>query len=76
MIEQLNTSFETNADRIAFVSINTVLGVFRKINGEMPVQQMLAFCWIALHEGGTQREMCDDLAMANSTASRNIAALS
>lgn len=43
---------------------------------EMPVQQVLVFCWIALNEGGLQRDLCEALGMRNSTASRNIAALS
>lgn len=49
---------------------------FRGQDGEMPVQQMLVFCWVALNEGGLQRDLCASLEMANSTASRNIAALS
>ena len=37
---------------------------------------LLVFCWIALNEGGLQRDMCDALAIPVSTASRNVAALS
>ena len=42
----------------------------------MPVQQQLVLCHIALNEGTTQRDLCQALDMAVSTASRNIAALS
>jgi DNA-binding MarR family transcriptional regulator len=42
----------------------------------MPVQQQLVLCHVALNEGTTQRDLCQALDMAVSTASRNIASLS
>lgn len=76
MPERLNTAFSDESALKTFRLIFAMFGMFRGMDGEMPVQQMLAFCWITLNEGGTQRELCADLDMPTSTASRNIAALS
>jgi DNA-binding MarR family transcriptional regulator len=63
-------------ERRQFRRIYSLLLRFRGEDGEMPVQQMLVFCWVALNEGGVQRDLCEALDMPNSTASRNLAALS
>lgn len=63
-------------ERRIFRRLNSILGAFRTQDGEMPVQQMMVFCWVALNEGGVQRDLCTALDMPVSTASRNIAALS
>lgn len=67
---------DDDEQRRQFRRIMSMLSRFREQDSEMPVQQMLVFCWIALNEGGLQRDMCDALAIPVSTASRNVAALS
>lgn len=66
----------SDEDRRVMRRLNSTLGLFRVQDAEMPLQQMIVFCWVALNEGKTQRELCDALKMATSTSSRNIAALS
>lgn len=69
-------TFADDTARLKFRSIFSLLSRFRTLDKEMPVQQMLVFCWVALNEGRTQRELCVSLDMPSSTASRNLAALS
>jgi DNA-binding MarR family transcriptional regulator len=71
-----DTTWATDEQRRSFRSIYTMLTRFREQDETMPVQQMLVFCYIALNEGSTQRDLIKDLDMASSTSSRNIAALS
>ena len=63
-------------DRRAMRRLSSLVGLFRKQDAEMPVQQMAVFCWIVTNEGRVQRDLCAALDMPNSSASRNIAALS
>ena len=53
-----------------------VVGLLYDQHKEMPAQQMQVLFYVALNEGNTQRELCRDLGMPVSTASRNVAALS
>jgi DNA-binding MarR family transcriptional regulator len=76
MSDRLNTAFTDDAERRTFRALGGILSIFRKVDGDMAVQQMIVFYWVVMNEGGSQREMCVDLDMPNSTASRNIAALS
>jgi hypothetical protein len=59
---------KSDDERRAFRRLNSVLALFRGQDGEMPVQQMLVFSWVALNEGGVQRDLCAALDMPNSTA--------
>ncbi len=63
-------------DRRSIRRFTSILNLFRDQDAEMPIQQMVVFCWVAVNEGKTQSELCDALKMATSTSSRNIAALS
>lgn len=63
-------------DRRSMRRMSSIIGLFRGQDAEMPVQQMAVFCWIAVNEGRTQRDLIASLDMPNSSASRNIAALS
>jgi DNA-binding MarR family transcriptional regulator len=63
-------------DRRALRRLNSVLLQFKMQDAEMPIQQMLVLMWVAMNEGGVQRDLCAALDMPNSTASRNLAALS
>jgi DNA-binding MarR family transcriptional regulator len=69
-------SWASDDGRRQLRSIYAILLLFREQDGEMPVQQQLVLCHIALNEGTTQRDLCQALDMAVSSASRNIAALS
>lgn len=64
------------ADRKQFRSIYQILLALRELDADMPVNQAVCFAWIALNEGRTQVELRQDLDMASSTSSRNLAALS
>lgn len=70
------TWIKSDEERRTFRRLNSILHLFRGQDGEMPIQQILTFCWVALNEGGVQRDLCSALDMPHSTASRNIAALS
>jgi DNA-binding MarR family transcriptional regulator len=68
--------FNSDDERRTFRRLNSILTLFRGHDTEMPVQQMLVFCWVALNDGGVQRDLCAALDMPHSTASRNLSALS
>lgn len=62
--------------RIALARLADAVDMLRSAQHEMPVQQIAVLLWVAENEGDTQVQMREDLHMASSTASRNIAALS
>jgi DNA-binding MarR family transcriptional regulator len=49
---------------------------FRRLDPDMPIQYALSFLTIAQHEGLSMGELAQRLGIAQSSASRNIAALS
>jgi DNA-binding MarR family transcriptional regulator len=53
-----------------------VLEQFRRLDPDMPIQYALSFLTIAEHEGLSMGDLAQRLAIAQSSASRNIAALS
>ncbi len=53
-----------------------VIEEFRKIDPEMPIQQVATFLFIVLHEGCTMKAVADSLCMSQGSSSRNVAALS
>jgi DNA-binding MarR family transcriptional regulator len=67
---------QNDTERRGLKGLFQVIGLLREQHQEMPAQQMQVLFYVALNEGAAQRDMCRDLDMAVSTASRNIAALS
>ncbi|KNX40021.1 hypothetical protein ROTO_34280 [Roseovarius tolerans] len=65
-----------SSDRKQFRAIFQVMQALRELDADMPMNQAVCFAWIALNEGRTQVELRQDLDMASSTSSRNLAALS
>jgi DNA-binding MarR family transcriptional regulator len=61
-------------DEIAIVA--RVFEAFRRLDPDMPIQYALSFLTIARHEGLSMGELANRLSIAQSSASRNIAALS
>lgn len=61
-------------DEIA--TVIRVLEAFRRYDPDMPIQYALSFLTIAQHEGLSMGDLAQRLAIAQSSASRNIAALS
>jgi DNA-binding MarR family transcriptional regulator len=61
-------------DEIA--TVVRVLEAFRRFDPDMPIQYALSFLTIAQHEGLSMGELAQRLGIAQSSASRNIAALS
>src|SRR5271167_3863222 len=53
-----------------------ILGAFRQLDPDMPIQYALSFLTIARHEGLSMGDLAQRLGIAQSSASRNIAALS
>jgi DNA-binding MarR family transcriptional regulator len=53
-----------------------ILGAFRQLDPDMPIQYALSFLTIAEHEGLSMGDLAQRLGIAQSSASRNIAALS
>lgn len=53
-----------------------VLEAFRKLDPDLPIQYALSFMTIAQSEGISIGELADRLGIAQSSASRNVAALS
>jgi len=53
-----------------------VLEEFRRLDPDLPIQYALSFLTIAQHEGMSMGELAHHLGIAQSSASRNIAALS
>jgi DNA-binding MarR family transcriptional regulator len=53
----------------------SVLEVFRKIDRDMPLQQVVLFLAAVRNEGMTLTEICRKFDLAQSTASRNLAIL-
>src|ERR1700761_1565975 len=64
----------TEGDEIA--TVVRVLEAFRRFDPDMPIQYALSFLTIAQHEGMSMGELAQHLGIAQSSASRNIAALS
>ncbi|HET8727699.1 MAG TPA: MarR family transcriptional regulator [Alphaproteobacteria bacterium] len=52
-----------------------VLEEFRRLDPDMPIQYALSFLTLARHEGLSIRELAERLDIAQSSASRNVAAL-
>lgn len=69
-------TWPTDADRKDLQGLRSVINRLRDLDPEMPIQQFATLVWVALNEDKTQRELCSDLNMPNSSASRNLAALS
>jgi DNA-binding MarR family transcriptional regulator len=61
-------------DEIA--TVVRVLEEFRRLDPDMPIQYALSFLTIARHEGLSMGDLAQRLDIAQSSASRNIAALS
>lgn len=53
-----------------------VLEAFRRLDPDLPIQYALSFLTIAEHEGLSIGELAERLGIAQSSASRNVAALS
>ncbi|MGY9046782.1 hypothetical protein P775_15045 [Puniceibacterium antarcticum] len=70
------TTFRNDTARLKFRTVNAIIQRFREQDPDAPIQQALIFCWVALNEGRSQRDMRDALGIASSTSSRNLAALS
>ena len=52
-----------------------VLEEFRKLDPDLPIQYALSFLTLAQNEGMSMRELAERLGIAQSSASRNVAAL-
>jgi DNA-binding MarR family transcriptional regulator len=63
-----------HGDEIA--TVVRVLEEFRRFDPDMPIQYALSFLTIAQHEGLSMGDLAQRLGIAQSSASRNIAALS
>jgi len=61
---------------VALERLIEVLETFRALDPDMPIQYALSFLTLARHEGMSLRELSDRLGIAQSSASRNVAALS
>lgn len=61
-------------DEIA--TVTRVLEAFRTLDPDLPIQYALSFMTIAQNEGISIGELADRLGIAQSSASRNVAALS
>ena len=61
-------------DEIA--TVTRVLEAFRKLDPDLPIQYALSFMTVAQNEGISIGELADRLGIAQSSASRNVAALS
>lgn len=68
--------FSNDDDRKSFRLLLKITETFREVDKDILLSSASVFLWVALHEGSTQREMRDDLGLASSTSSRNLAALS
>jgi len=53
-----------------------LLEAFRSLDPDMPIQYALSFLTLARNEGMSMRELSERLGIAQSSASRNVAALS
>ncbi|HZH28845.1 MAG TPA: winged helix-turn-helix transcriptional regulator [Azospirillaceae bacterium] len=53
-----------------------LLEAFRRLDPDLPIQYALSFLTIAENEGLSMRELSEKLGIAQSSASRNVAALS
>jgi DNA-binding MarR family transcriptional regulator len=61
-------------DEIA--TVGRLIEAFRRLDPDMPIQYALSFLTIAQHEGLSMGDLAQRLSIAQSSASRNIAALS
>ncbi len=64
----------TRPDEIA--TVTRVLEAFRTLDPDLPIQYALSFMTIAQNEGISIGELAERLGIAQSSASRNVAALS
>ncbi|NYZ12976.1 winged helix DNA-binding protein [Azospirillum sp. RWY-5-1] len=60
----------------AVATVARVLEAFRTLDPDLPIQYALSFLTIAQNEGLSIGELADHLGIAQSSASRNVAALS
>lgn len=67
-------SAPTRPDAVATVA--RVLEAFRTLDPDLPIQYALSFLTIAQNEGMSVGELAERLGIAQSSASRNVAALS
>ena len=58
------------------ITLMHVLEEFRKLDPDLPIQYALSFLTLAENEGMSMRELAERLGIAQSSASRNVAALS
>jgi DNA-binding MarR family transcriptional regulator len=65
-----------DADADALDRMIGLLEAFRVLDPDMPIQYALSLLTIARHEGLSMRELSERLGIAQSSASRNVAALS
>jgi len=65
---------DRSGDEVA--TVIRVLEAFRRFDPDMPIQYALSFLTIAQHEGLSMGDLAQRLGIAQSSASRNIAALS
>lgn len=68
--------FTNDEDRKSFRIIFKLTEIFRDMDKDIPMSTASVFLWVALNEGGTQRDLRAALDLPSSTASRNLAALS
>lgn len=72
-------SAHTASDRALPDEVATLIRVLEALRGldpDMPIQYALSFLTVARHEGLSIRELSERLGIAQSSASRNVAALS
>lgn len=75
------TTAETTAENLGDGEISTdrlmrALEVFRELDPDMPIQYALSFLTLARNPGLSIRDLSERLGIAQSSASRNVAALS
>lgn len=66
-------------DGKAFLRLNKLflsMEEFRKFDPQMPIQMAATFLFFAIHRGCTMRQLADATEISQSSASRNVAALS
>ncbi|HSK40358.1 MAG TPA: helix-turn-helix domain-containing protein [Arenibaculum sp.] len=66
----------TNARSDEVSTLVRVLEALRRLDPDMPIQYALSFLTVAQNEGLSIRELSERLGIAQSSASRNVAALS
>jgi DNA-binding MarR family transcriptional regulator len=74
MSDREEKSIKQNGTRTLWQAFKA-LEEFRKLDPEIPTQTVNTFLYVASHEGCTMKDIADALGVAQSTMSRNIAAL-